>query len=80
EEERDKYENSIDIFRDNLVVMAAARNEGEREGIAKGMAKGKAEKQWEIALKMQEMGLPIEMICQATGLSEEEIKKRLCQL
>ena len=78
EEERDKYENSIDIFRDNLAVMAAARNEGEREGIAKGMAKGKAEgkaeKQREIVLRMQEMGLPIETICQATGLSEEEIK------
>ena len=90
EEERDKYENSIDILRDNLAVMAAARNEGEREGIAKGMAKGvakgmakgkaegkaegKEEKQWEIVLRMQKMGLPIETICQATGLSEEEIK------
>lgn len=75
EEERDKYENSIDIFRDNLAVMAAARNEGEREGMAKGKAEGKAEKQWEIALRMQEMGLPIETICQATGLSEEEVEK-----
>ena len=79
EEERDKYENSIDILRDNLAVMAAARNEGEREGIAKGMAKGKAEgkaeKQWEIVLRMQKMGLPIETICRATGLSEEEMEK-----
>ena len=37
-------------------------------------AEGKAEKQWEIVLRMQKMGLPIETICQATGLSEEEIK------
>ena len=75
EEERDKYENSIDIFRDNLAVMAAAKNEGEREGMVKGMAKGEQKKQWEIALKMQKMGLPIETICRATGLSEEEVEK-----
>ena len=71
EEERDKYENSIDIFRDNLAVMAAAKKEGEREG----MAKGEQKKKWEIALRMQEMGLPIETICRATGLSEEEVEK-----
>ena len=40
EEERDKYENSIDIFRDNLAVMAAARNEGEREGNGEGNGEG----------------------------------------
>ena len=71
EEERDKYENSIDILRDNLAVRAAAKKEGAKEG----MAKGEQKKQWEIALKMQEMGLPIETICQATGLSEEEVEK-----
>ena len=43
--------------------------------MAKGMAKGEQKKQWEIALKMQEMGLPIETICQATGLSEAEVEK-----
>ena len=39
-----------------------------------GRAEGEQKKQREIALKMKEMGLPIETICHITGLSEEEMK------
>ena len=41
----------------------------------KGLAEGREEKSLEIAKKMLEMGLSVEQITEATGLSEEEIIK-----
>ena len=40
-----------------------------------GLAEGKEEKSLEIAKKMLEMGLSVEQITEATGLSEEEVLK-----
>ena len=40
-----------------------------------GLAEGEAKKSLEIAKKMLEMGLSVEQITEATGLSEEEIIK-----
>lgn len=44
--------------------------EGLAEGLATGLAKGKAE----VAKAMKAKGLPIEMICDVTGLSRESIE------
>ena len=41
----------------------------------KGLAEGKTEERLEIAKKMLEMGLAVEQITEATGLSEEEVLK-----
>ena len=41
----------------------------------KGLAEGKTEERLEIAKKMLEMGLSVEQITEATGLSEEEVLK-----
>lgn len=77
-EERIKYDESIKVYRDNLAVMAYARNEGEEKGLAKGraegLAEGRMEQQLEIARKMKEINMPIETICQVTGLSAEKVK------
>ena len=40
-----------------------------------GLAEGKTEERLEIAKKMLEMGLSVEQITVATGLSEEEVLK-----
>ena len=48
--------------------------EGIKEGEAKGLKKGKIEGKTEIAHNLKKMGLSIEMIIQATGLSAEEIE------
>ena len=40
-----------------------------------GLAEGKTEERLEIAKKMLEMGLSVEQITEATGLSEEEVLK-----
>ena len=40
-----------------------------------GLAEGKTEERLEIAKKMLEMGLSVEQITEATGLSEEKVLK-----
>ena len=40
-----------------------------------GLAEGEAKKSLEIAKKMLEMGLSVEQITEATGLSEENVLK-----
>ena len=70
-EERMKYDESIKRYRDTMAVM-----EGNmEEGIAKGMAKGRAEGRAEVARNLKSIGIPIDQITMATGLSKEEIEK-----
>ena len=70
-EERMKYDESIKRYRDTMAVM-----EGNmEEGIAKGMAKGRAEGKAEVARNLKSIGIPIDQITMATGLSKEEIEK-----
>ena len=47
------------------------RREGKIEGMIEGMIEGKKE----TALKLRQMGMTIEVISEATGLSKEEIEK-----
>ncbi|MEE0340210.1 MAG: hypothetical protein UD286_02665 [Bacteroidales bacterium] len=49
--------------------------EGRKEGREEGLAEGEAKKSLEIAKKMLEMGLSVEQITEATGLSEEKVLK-----
>ena len=59
------------------------RAEGLEEGLAKGLAKGRAEGREEgreeernsIVLKMLKNNLPVQTICDVTGLSVEEVAK-----
>ena len=48
--------------------------EGEAKGMAKGMAEGKTEGKTEVARNLKQMGLPVEAIAQATGLTPEAIE------
>ncbi len=69
-EERVKYDESIKVYRDNLVTMAYA----EQKGRVAGKEEGRTEERIEIARNMKPMGLSNEMIMQVTGLSEEDIE------
>ena len=48
--------------------------EGEAKGMAKGMAEGEAKGKAEVARNLKQMGLPVEAIAQATGLTPEAIE------
>ena len=70
-QERTKYIHDMTTQRDyeNQLIFAA------QKGLEKGYAKGKAEGKAEIASNMKRLGMPIETISLATGLSMEEISE-----
>ena len=53
---------------------AEGRAEGKEEGRAEGRAEGMSQRSLEIARNLLSLGLPIDQITQATGLTEEEIE------
>ena len=62
-QERMKYDESLRMFRDTLVVMETER------------AKGREETNFEHARKMKALGITSDIISQVTGLSAEDIEK-----
>lgn len=64
------YEDSLKYYRDLKNSLDTAREEGEIEGILKGKLEGKIE----VAKNMLSMNVAADIVMQATGLSEEEIK------
>ena len=81
-EELKLYEDSVNAYRDIVNAIRTAEKKKFAEGMAEGMAKGKAEgmakgekaAKVKIAANLLSLGVPMETIMQASGLSEEEIK------
>ncbi len=48
-------------------------NTYERRGRAEGLEKGKVQERLANARKMKELGMDIALICQVTGLSEQQV-------
>ena len=48
---------------------------GKAQGLQEGKAQGLQQSKIEIAKKMLSKGMPLDLIVEMTGLSEEEIKK-----
>ena len=72
-EDRIKYDESIKVYRDNLVTEAYALQKGRTEGRAEGRAEGFREANRRNARAMKSKGLPTDMIAEITGLSVQEI-------
>ena len=68
-----EYEEEIMREYDYHSRMAYAEHKGEERGLAKGLARGLAK----TAINLKAMGMSFEFILQATGLTEEELKKIL---
>lgn len=64
-----EYEDSLKAYRDIKNSLDSAEEKGRAEGRAEGFAEGKAE----VARKLLAMGLPVNSIAEATGLTPEEI-------
>ena len=83
--ERYEYEDSLKSFRDLRNCIDYAEEKGIRKGMAKGLAKGREEgeaiglekgkklEKIETARNLKRLGVPIETIATATGLSTDEI-------
>ena len=73
-QERMKYDVGLRKYRDTLSVLEGAKQDGLAEGRAEGRAEGEKKAKEKIAANLLALGVPIETIMQASGLSEEEIK------
>lgn len=74
--------DNVVILRDNIITArgegrlegrAEGREEGREEGRKEGREEGRKEKRFENARNFKKLGVPIEIISQATGLTAEEI-------
>jgi predicted transposase/invertase (TIGR01784 family) len=72
-EERERYENSVNVYRTNLCVMDAAKEEGRQEGLEEGLEEGRQEVRLANARSMKAGGFTNAVISKITGLSEDEI-------
>ena len=89
EEERRGYESYLKYERDAEAILeqkfddglakglregkAEGKAEGLAEGEAKGLAEGEHRAKLETAKNLKALGIPIDLIIQATGLTEAEI-------
>ena len=74
-QEQREYEASKKAYRDIKNSVDTAKREGIAEGMEKGMKQGMKQRSLEIARNLLSLGLPVDQITQATGLTEEEIKQ-----
>ena len=75
QEERHAYDEHINAIMIQNDVLSTAKQEGLEEGRAEGRAEGQKEKALDVALNLKAMGLPMDMISKATGLTMEEVTK-----
>ena len=67
----DKFWDSVSVER---TLLDDRYQKGKEEGRAEGRAEGMSQRSQEIARNLLSLGLPIDQITQATGLTEEEIE------
>ncbi|WP_455640302.1 Rpn family recombination-promoting nuclease/putative transposase [Parabacteroides sp.] len=75
DEERRAYDEHLSDIMIQNDALVGAKLEGRQEGIQEGIQKGELQKQKEIATNMKKLGMDIQLISQATGLTHEEIGK-----
>jgi len=74
-EQLEQYQKSLLTYWELKGVVDTAYDDGLIDGEQIGLRKGKLEEKLEIAHKLKQKNLPIEIICEVTGLSVEEIKQ-----
>ena len=77
--ERDNYESSLKVFRDNKAVYDYAKqtayDDGKMEGKIEGKMEGKMEGIVEVARALKNSGVSIDIIMLSTGMASDEIEK-----
>ena len=79
-EERELYDEDIKVMRDLYATQKWEEEQkrmeiekGRAEGRAEGREQGRAEGKLEIAKNLLAMGIPMDKVVQASGLTEEQI-------
>ena len=74
EDKRKQYDQDMYDEVRRLGELATARRMGREEGLAEGQKEGKEEARLEDARRFKELGVAVDIISQATGLSIETIE------
>jgi len=72
-DEYKQYEASVNAYRDIFNIKNTYWEKGKLEGMMEGKMEGKMEEKIEVAKKLIKSGVAIEIIINATGLSEKDI-------
>ena len=87
DEDKKKYISNMQTARDTYNQLEYAKKKGREEGLQAGIEKGREEgrmegreegiekRSREIAVNLLRINLPVQTICEATGLSAEAITK-----
>ena len=77
-EEEFQYEKSLNAYRNTRTVYDTAvkkgLREGKEQGLKEGLVKGKEQGRIETARNLKELGVDIDTVVKATGLTREEIE------
>ncbi|MCI2060936.1 MAG: hypothetical protein LKJ87_08815, partial [Bacteroidales bacterium] len=73
--DKQNYVKAMTTARDTHNQIEYAKETGLEEGLAKGREEGREEERNSIVLKMLQNNLPVQTICDVTGLSLEEVAK-----
>ena len=71
----DREKEALDLAIIKGAVYNRGKEDGKIEGRVEGRTEGRAEEKFEIARKMLALNVGLELIKQATGLTEEELQK-----
>ena len=63
---------TTEIDRQNIIY--TARMDGKEEGLAEGLEKGRAEEKRDNARNFKNLGVDIDIIVKATGLTKKEVE------
>lgn len=74
QEARRLYEERQKYLHDEASALEWAAEKGVQEGLMKGLEEGKRKKSLEIARNLLALGVDVQVICQASGLSEQDIE------
>lgn len=72
-DEYKQYEASVNAYRDIFNIKNTYWEKGKLEGMMEGKMEGKMEEKIEVVKKLIKSGIAIEIIINATGLSEKDI-------
>ena len=75
--ERLAYERYMGDSRDSKSIWRTYYSDGQREGLAKGLAQGEVKGKAEMILNLHRLGLPLEQIAEAAGLSQQQVEEIL---
>ncbi len=75
EQQKKVYEEYLAYLGQELGILENARAEGEAKGLKKGIDLGRKERDLEVAKNLFALGMDLEIVMKATGLSLEELQK-----